>query len=322
MKARFAKLITVGLTPIYFAIGLLNFLPALANNSAPVIPRVNVTADKVVLVALHGFGLSKQSYIPLTKKLEEHGFIFEAIDVRGFGEKASYLLDFEKAAFDVASHLAEVRKKYPNHKLLIMGESMGGALALKVAADNSGIVDGVIASEPAYKLSVNLLLYPEVILNLLVRPNAPNKVPLGFAKRVTTMEPFLSDLKDKLSNQRGYTARELWKFRSLMKSIPTAVTQLCQTPVLFLQGDSDRLVKPSGTSALSRISASAPHKLVVLRHRGHLLLEENQANDEVLAALDGWLTELDASNQQIAITATSLQSQLVSRNQIPQPEDK
>lgn len=54
-------------------------------------------------------------------------------------------------------------------KLLLLGESMGGALALKVAADNPDIVDGVIASEPAYRVNVNFT-YPEAILNLCFIP--------------------------------------------------------------------------------------------------------------------------------------------------------
>jgi alpha-beta hydrolase superfamily lysophospholipase len=322
MNAKLTKFITASLASLF----LLGFSPTAAvqaYNTVPVIPRVDFTSDSVILVALHGFGLSRASYAQLAKKLEGQGVVFEALDVRGFGEKSSSRLDFTEASTEISEHLNALRRQYPSHKLLLLGESMGGALALKVAAENPALVDGVIASEPAYKVNVNPLVYPEVILSLLFRPSSPNRIPLGYAKRVTTVEPFLSDLKAKLKIQRGYSASELWRFRALMKSVPAAVAQLCQTPVLFLQGDSDRLVKPSGTSILSKIAALAPHKLVTFRKRGHLLLEENQASDDVVSALESWISErASTSNQQIAKVFDSQRSQLLSSTQISQQEDR
>ena len=321
MNAKLTKLITATLASL-FVLGFSSTAAVHAYNTTPVVPRVDLPADSVVLVALHGFGLSRVSYTQLADKLKGQGIVFEALDVRGFGEQSSSRLDFKESAIEISEHLSALRRQYPNHKLLLLGESMGGALALKVAADKSALVDGVIASEPAYKVNVNPLVYPEVILSLLLRPDSPNRIPLGYAKRVTTMQPFLSDLKAKLKKQRGYSATELWRFRALMKSVHAAVAQLCQTPVLFLQGDSDRLVKPLGTSTLSRIVALAPHKLVTFKKRGHLLLEENQASDDVVSALEGWISEQASSNQQIAKIPDSPQSRLVSSTQISQTEDR
>lgn len=321
MKAKLSHYITASLASL-FALGFSPSAAVHAYGGAPVIPTVNFTDNKVVIVALHGFGLSRASYAQLASRLEGQAVVFEALDVRGFGEKSCSRLDFTEASIEISEHLSALRRQYPNSKLLLLGESMGGALALKVAADNPDIVDGVIASEPAYRVNVNPLTYPEVILSLMFRPSSPNRIPLAFAKRVTTMEPFLSDLKAKLKNQRGYSATELWRFRALMKSVPKAVAQLRQTPVLFLQGESDKLVKPSGTSSLSRISALAPHKLVVFKNRGHLLLEENQDTDEVVSTLDGWINELSSSNQQIAKAQVLPKSKLVSITQVSQPEEK
>lgn len=300
MNAKLAKFITAGLVPLAVAISSAPIAAAYTVSPTKLMPQVKISSGAVVLVALHGFGLSRDSYVQLAKQLQSQGIIFEALDVRGFGKEAAFKLDFQKAANEISEHLAALRARYPNHKLILLGESMGGALALKVAAENSDIVDGVVASEPAYKVTVGPLTYPKVVLSLLVRPNAQNRVPLGFAKRVTTMEPLLSNLRSKLKNQRGYSAAELWNFRALMKSVPAKVAQLCQTPILFLQGDSDRLVNPAGTSTLSRIGNESTHELVILKKRGHLLLEENQTSDEAITALNRWIAEQVPSNQQVA----------------------
>lgn len=258
-----------------------------------------------VVLALHGFGLNKQSYSDLGSRLQERGLVFESVDVLGFGEKASSRLDFRRAVADVTAEVNALKRRYPRSRMILLGESMGGALAITVASTHPGLIDGVVASEPAYKVTVNPLVYPAVFFSLLIRPDSENRVPLRFARRVTRDQAFLSHIEEQLKGQRGYTARELWRFRSLMKGVPASVAHLCHTPVLFLQGDSDRLVRPSGTVYLSQISSLAEHKLVTVPMRGHLLLEENQANAEILDELGRWLLSFTDNHSMIAQISSS-----------------
>lgn len=271
-----------------------------------------MTIQNTIALEIHGFALNKESYAPLSIALGKRGIATEAIDVRGFGSQSSSRLDFDLSSSEIIDRLVSIRKASTNKKIILVGESMGGALALVVAAARPDLVDGVIASEPAFKVTVNPLVYPAVFFNLLIRPDAPIRIPVNFAKRVTRCEPFLSSLKQELQEQRGYSARELWRFRALMKRVPSAVRLLANTPILFLQGDSDRLVSPSGTLKLSLSESKSNHNLVSFPRRGHLLLEEGQADSQVVSVLSSWISANVSNNQQLVQSREIERADLVS----------
>ena len=272
----------------------------------------SMTSQNTIALEIHGFALNKESYAPLSMSLGKRGIATEAIDVRGFGSQSSAILDFDLASAEIIDKLASIHISNPNKKGVLIGESMGGALALVVAAARPDLVDGVIASEPAYRVTVNPLIYPAVFFNLLIRPDAPIRIPVNFAKRVTRCEPFLSSLKQELRVQRGYSARELWRFRGLMKRVPGAVRQLANTPILFLQGDSDRLVSPSGTLTISRFESKSSHDLVSFPGRGHLLLEEGQADKQVVSVVSRWISANVSNSQQLVQSEEIERTELVS----------
>ncbi len=266
--------------------------------------------DSVVL-AIHGFALNKDSFSSLSSTLGAEGVEFEAIDVRGFGSRANAELDFPRAIEEIAAEIRKLRQQDPDRKVILAGESMGGALALSVAALEPKLVDGVIASEPAYRVTVNPLVYPVVFFKLLISPNAKIGIPLSFANRLEHEDALIAKVKAELKEQRGYSAKELWRFRSLMKGVPGAVKQLDNIPVLFLQGDADRLVRPSGTVKLSRLGDRLHHRLVLLHDRGHLLLEEGQADASVVSTLNNWISSLPSRQVGLA-KATARETRVAS----------
>lgn len=277
------------------------------------LPASGVASDPISAVALevHGFALNKKSFVSLSDALEKQGISSEAIDVPGFGTKSASVLDFDVASAEIIDRLKSIHINNPGKKVFLVGESMGGALALSVASKRPDLVDGVIASEPAYKVTVNPVVYPVVFFNLIFRPDAPIKIPTGFAKRVTTCGPFLSRLEQEIRQQRGYSARELWRFRALMKQVPKDVQKLAHTPILFLQGDADRLVRPSGTFKLSKLATETKHDLVSFRNRGHLLLEEQQADTSVVSSIYQWISSNFSNGAKVAEKETIGSAQLI-----------
>src|ERR1700733_10182392 len=87
-----------------------------------------------VLLCIHGLGLHKEDFEPLGKKMAALGIATYAIDVRGFGswmKTAEHRkVDFEQTMKDVESSLRAIRMAHPDLPLVILGESMGGAIAL------------------------------------------------------------------------------------------------------------------------------------------------------------------------------------------------
>lgn len=96
------------------------------------------TPAKIVVVCIHGLGLCARAYKPLGKELSASGIDGFGVNVRGFGpdrgkpERAK--LDCVQTVNDVTKLLRNIRKEQPDYKVLLVGESMGGALAIRIAA--------------------------------------------------------------------------------------------------------------------------------------------------------------------------------------------
>lgn len=107
---------------------------------------------RAVVLALHGYTDSRDGWIMLSKVLNAHGITVYAPDQSGFGATANRgqwpgtdtLVD---EARDMAMLL---RRRYPDTKLFVMGESMGGAVGILLGArPDPPPVDGYILSAPA-----------------------------------------------------------------------------------------------------------------------------------------------------------------------------
>jgi acylglycerol lipase len=107
---------------------------------------------RAVLLALHGFNDSRDAWEIPAPDFARAGIAVFAPDQRGFGAAplrgrwpgAATLAD------DAAAMLRELRARYPGVPLYAMGESMGGAVLMTLAArDDAPAVDGWILLSPA-----------------------------------------------------------------------------------------------------------------------------------------------------------------------------
>ena len=72
------------------------------------------------------------------------------------------------------------------------------------------------------------------------------------------------------------TPKELLQFQLFMNQNLARVRQITNVPVLFVQGYSDRLVKPQGTLELFRACGSRDKDMVMIGSKEHLIFEEGQ----------------------------------------------
>jgi alpha-beta hydrolase superfamily lysophospholipase len=110
--------------------------------------------QKAIVVALHGFGLHKSVYQSLAEKFQTAGISTYAMDIRGFGSWSKngglgVRFDPSKTLDDVDEVLVDLRAQNPTTPIFLMGESLGGAMALAEVARHPHLVDGVVASVPA-----------------------------------------------------------------------------------------------------------------------------------------------------------------------------
>ncbi|MDP3821796.1 MAG: alpha/beta fold hydrolase [Burkholderiales bacterium] len=105
-----------------------------------------------VLLYLHGARWNVAGSAPRVRRMQELGFSVLAVDYRGFGRSTPGLPSEDMAYEDARAAWDWLGRKYPDRARYIFGHSLGGAIAIDLAAkvqDESGtIVEGTFTSIP------------------------------------------------------------------------------------------------------------------------------------------------------------------------------
>lgn len=107
---------------------------------------------EAVVVALHGFNDYSNAFAEAAQYWRGQQIVTYAYDQRGFGgsPQPGSWAGIEAYTEDLRDFTRALRQRYPDTPLYVIGESMGGAIAM-VASGGVGLpeVDGIILSAPA-----------------------------------------------------------------------------------------------------------------------------------------------------------------------------
>jgi len=127
-----------------------------------------------VVVAVHGFNDYRRAFEKPGEYFADNGVLVLAYDQRGFGQdqKAGYWAKKEVLKSDLETVLTLARSSYPDLPLFVLGESMGGAVALYTLAGREDAADGLILVAPAVWgwRPVNILYKPALWLTAHIMP--------------------------------------------------------------------------------------------------------------------------------------------------------
>jgi alpha-beta hydrolase superfamily lysophospholipase len=254
----------------------------------------NGVQPKAVLLCVHGLGLNSESYEEFGKQMQAQGIGCFAVDVRGFGTwmklKGKQNCDFKSCISDVVQALNVLHTAYPRKRVFVLGESMGGAIAMRVAAEHPELVDGLISSVPSgdrFHTTKNKL---RVALHLVTfRPNEEIDVGTGVIEDATHNAAERAKWKDDPFNRLELSSKELMQFQHFMNQNDEVAKKIDTMPVLFLVGLKDKLVKPEGTRELYNRIPSEDKKLVTIRSSEHLIFENHKISPDLNRVVTGWL---------------------------------
>lgn len=136
----------------------------------PSLDKLPITADKYIkykdkntpfIILFHQASWSRGEYLEIAPKLNNLGFNVLAVDLRSGDEvngvenitsTEALELDLDMGYVDslpdMLSSIDYVKKNLSNGKIIVWGSSYSSALVLKIAGDNSSLVDGVLAFSP------------------------------------------------------------------------------------------------------------------------------------------------------------------------------
>lgn len=214
---------------------------------------------KAVILALHGFNDYGAAFEAVSDTLNDSGFLLYAYDQRGFGdsEYAGLWAGRDVLEADARLALTLLRQRHPELPLYLLGESMGGAIAMLVMAG---------ADAPA--LAGTVLLAPAVVGEAVMPGH--HRLALWLAEKLAPGLPLSVELGQAL----GYRPTDQ----------PEVIAGLRADPLVV---DYPRVAAVAGLADLMQAAlAAAP------RVRGEVLLLYGMRDDlvsvaAVCALLDG-----------------------------------
>ncbi len=294
-------------------------------NSAPIQCWSNPQVKpRCALLCIHGLGLYSGAYQNFGMRMARHGIVTYAIDVRGFGSwmKADghEQVDFKSCLQDVKVALQAIRNANPGLPVFLLGESMGGAIALRVTSMYPDLVDGLISSVPAGERFKQKKTDLKVALEFLTGPNKQHNVGKSIVKQATNNEQLREDWANNPLDRMNLSAKELIQFQTFMNENHDAAKEITKTPVLFVQGSEDKLVKPEGTWDLFNEQATELKTFLAVPSE-HLIFEEEQDqsgkfDERVAQLLTAWIFAHTPQGAGVVASQTETRELLLAINKI------
>lgn len=248
---------------------------------------------KGVLLCVHGCGLHNGTYKDFALEMVKRGMIVYAVDVRGFGsyQKAAgrETIDLDGCVWDVEETLRVIKKVHKDLPIYLIGESMGGAIALRAASRHPELLNGLIASVPAGDRQHETMVNAKVALRALLGPSRQFGIGSTIVNQSTNQVALKKVWSEDPLARMHLSPLELLQFDRFCAHNVANAKQVKSLPVLYLQGSKDQLIKPESTLKIYHNTASADKWLLQIGGQEHLILEENQFNSTIVDLIGQWI---------------------------------
>ena len=243
-----------------------------------------------VVVIAHGFAEHGGRYAAVAERLVADGIAVRAADHRGHGlseGKRTSIVRFGDYVDDLTTVIAQARARWPSLRIVLLGHSMGGLVALDLAVRPGGPVDGLVLSAPA-ACPREVSRFTLAVGRALSRV-APNTGVLRLPLNRISRDPAVVDAytKDPLVFRTPIRARLGAEMLDAMDRVEAGLPSL-RTPLLVMQGTADGLVDPGCGPHVYDRAGSEDKTLKMYDGLWHEIFNEPE-RDHVLDDLTGWL---------------------------------
>ena len=248
---------------------------------------------------IHGLGASGHNWFPLMSEFGDQ-LDMTAPDLPGFG-MSTPPEDFDHSPKNFADILAEViDQTYPGKSVHVFGNSLGGSVAVYLAAKYKDLVKSVTLISPALPtLYPHLSAAPVVLsavpkfgeklmekyLELPAQERAKNTIQTTFANPKNAPAGWLEAITKELAARDGQ-AHQLTSLLATLRSLlatfwdrsagaPWNLVSEISAPMTFIYGGQDKLVHPRAAKKVPYFSPSANVK--VWQETGHVAHIEHSA---------------------------------------------
>ena len=242
-----------------------------------------------IVLALHGFNDYRQAFVGMGRFLAVRDIATYAYDQRSFGSTCQRGIwpGTEKLKEDAKTVAALLRQAHPGLPVYLLGESMGGAVAMSMLAETPEAADGSILVAAAVWGRVTMNPLQRAALWLLAH-SFPGLQLSGRGLGITASDnaAMLRALgKDPLVLKKS-RVDALWGLASLMDEALAAAPGLT-LPALILYGERDEIIPRRPTCRM--LSALPSSARVAIYPNGYHMLTRDLGAGVVLEDMVSWL---------------------------------
>ncbi len=245
---------------------------------------------RAVVVLAHGASEHGGRYAWTGEQLVERGYAVYAIDHRGHGrsEGRRAVIDrMANAVEDLHTLVERVAKANPGRPLVLLGHSMGGAVALSYTIEHEEALDALVLSAPLAALEAAPAALRAVgrVLSIV----APSLGVFAIDPTAVSRDPqVVKDYEaDPLNYHGKLPARTVSELSSAIDGYPDAVP-VFKLPMLVMHGTSDRLTPIAGSEMVIERTGSGDKTFTRYDGLFHELLNEPE-RQRVVEEIAGWL---------------------------------
>src|SRR5438477_507562 len=241
---------------------------------------------KAVILGLHGFGDYRDAFEEPAEIWSKAGIVTYAYDQRGFGQSPTRgrWPGTDTLVEDAKAVAALLHERYPDLPVYVVGESMGGAVAL-VATDRGMEVDGLILSAPAVRTrqsfgpvaSAGLWFFAHTIPWMPAGPTSIDFKPTDNPKTIKKLQTDPLMLRQPRFDM-GYGLVDL------MDDARDAAPRV-KMPYMVLHGIGDRLVPEGPLKAMIEVLPPRNDSKLAFYKNGYHLLMRDKDGEKVSAEL-------------------------------------
>jgi alpha-beta hydrolase superfamily lysophospholipase len=243
-----------------------------------------------VVVLAHGASEHSGRYAWTGEQLAARGYALYAIDHRGHGksEGGRAVIDrMSNAVEDLHSLVERAAAAHPGLPVVLLGHSMGGAVALSYTSVHEDSLDALVLSAPLAALEAASPV--QRLAGRVLSVVAPSLGVVGIDATAVSRDPeVVADYDaDPLNYHGKLPARTVAELTSAIDGYPDAVTRF-RLPLLVMHGTADRLTPIAGTKMVMDRAGSEDKTFEVYDGLYHELLNEPE-RQRVLDDIAGWL---------------------------------
>ena len=245
---------------------------------------------RAVIVLAHGASEHGGRYAWTGEELTGRGYAVYAIDHRGHGRSAGdrAVIDrMRNAVEDLHTLVERAARAYPGRPLVLLGHSMGGAVALAYTAAHEDALDALVLSGALAVLEAASPV--QRVVGRVLSAVAPSLGVVAIDSTAVSRDPdVVADYDaDPLNYHGKLPARTVAELSRAIDGFPEAVTRF-RLPMLAMHGTADRLVPIAGSEMVIERAGSGDKTFKRYDGLYHEILNEPE-RQQVVDDIADWL---------------------------------